>query len=101
MVRPLFADEATAELRWAPLIVGEDDRATNWLLGLGAVLSLAWMVLVILFRQRVLDPMDNACDLLERAALGDFHLRAPAWPRGRRGRFAAALDSLMLRLGAP
>lgn len=85
MVRPLFADEATAELRWAPLIVGEDDRATNWLLGLGAVLSLAWMVLVILFRQRVLDPMDNACDLLERAALGDFHLRAPAWPRGRRG----------------
>ena len=41
MVRPLFADEATAGNRWAPLIVSGDGRATNWLLGLGAVVFLA------------------------------------------------------------
>jgi hypothetical protein len=101
MTRSLFADEATAQLRWSPLIMGDGNSGSPWLLALGAALSLAWIALVVLFRQRVLVPIDVACDLLERAAMGDFHLRAPAWPQGRRGRFAAAFDSLMLRLGAP
>ncbi len=99
--RPLFADAAIAQLRWMPLDSGAGSRGGSLILGLGAVLSLLWLALVLLFRQRVLRPIESACDLLERAALGDFHLRAPAWPHGLRGRFAAAFDSLMLRLGAP
>ncbi|MGE4071725.1 MAG: cache domain-containing protein [Lysobacterales bacterium] len=99
--RPLFADAATAQLRWSALESDANSDGSPLILGLGAVLSLLWMALVMLFRQRVLRPIDSACDLLERAAMGDFHLRAPAWPHGLRGRFAAAFDSLMLRLGAP
>ena len=96
----LFGDSKTARLAWTAKagISGDASSSRNLLMGLGALLSLLWLVLVAAIWVRVLRPVDNACDLLERAAMGDFHLRAPAWPMGRRGRFAAAFDRLMLRM---
>jgi hypothetical protein len=45
-------------------------------------------------------PFDHACALLERAARGNFHQRAPRWTGGTAGRFAAAFDALMVRFGS-
>ena len=65
-----------------------------------AALSLAWLLALYLWWRSSLQPAMLACDLLERAALGDLKLRAPPWPSGLRGRFAAAFDTLMLRVGS-
>ena len=59
-----------------------------------------WLLLVVVAWRSLLHPIDSACGLLERAAGGDFHLRAPAWRGGTRGRFASAFDALMARVGA-
>lgn len=59
-----------------------------------------WLLLVAIAWRSLLYPIDSACGLLERAAGGDFHLRAPAWRGGTRGRFASAFDALMARVGA-
>lgn len=59
-----------------------------------------WLLLVVFAWRSLLHPIDSACGLLERAAGGDFHLRAPAWRGGTRGRFANAFDALMARVGA-
>lgn len=58
-----------------------------------------WLLLVMVAWRSLLHPIDSACGLLERAASGDFHLRAPAWRGGIRGRFASAFDALMARAG--
>ena len=65
-----------------------------------AAATLAWLLALYAWWRWSLQPATLACDLLERAALGDFKLRAPGWPSGLRGRFAAAFDALMLRLGS-
>ncbi len=58
-----------------------------------------WVLLLALAWRALLQPIDSACALLERAANGDFHLRAPDWRSGVRGRFASAFDALMARVG--
>lgn len=66
--------------------------------GLGLLLSLALLLGAVLLRRRVLLPVEQACDLLERCAEGDFHLQAPAWKSGPGARFARAFHILSARL---
>ncbi len=70
------------------------------LLALAGLLSLLWLLLLASWWRSTLQPLQGACALLERAATGDFNLRAPPWQGGMRGRFAAAFDALMLRVGS-
>lgn len=95
---PLMADSGGA------LLLGRSTRAPTidllplWMLAAG--FGLLWLLLLAICRRALLVPIDSALGLLERAAAGDRHLRAPAWPSGARGRFAAAFDVLMQRAGA-
>lgn len=66
--------------------------------GLGLLLSLALLLGALLLRRRVLLPVEQACDLLERCAQGDFHLQAPSWKSGPGARFAHAFHILSARL---
>lgn len=96
---PLFADTEGAQ--W--LALATDARSQpDWLplLTAGLALAMAWLAFCAAGWGRLLVPVYTALGLLERAASGDFHLRAPAWPGGMRGRFAAAFDVLMQRIGA-
>lgn len=98
---PLFgdADHAVLLARAAPAAAAAGLLSPPLLL-LSALWSLGWLLALYAWWRSSLQPATLACDLLERAALGDFKLRAPPWPSGLRGRFAAAFDTLMLRVGA-
>lgn len=98
---PLFghADQAVLLAR-TPTSPAARDAGASPLLLLAALLSLGWLLALFAWWRWSLQPATLACDLLERAALGDFKLRAPGWPSGLRGRFAAAFDALMLRVGS-
>lgn len=98
---PLFAhaDQALL-LAQAPALAVPATVLAPPLQLLAALGSLAWLLALYLWWRASLQPAKLACDLLERAALGDYKLRAPAWPSGLRGRFAAAFDTLMLRVGS-
>ena len=98
---PLFAhaDQALL-LAQAPALAGPAPVLAAPLLVLAALWSLVWLLALYLGWRFSLQPARLACDLLERAALGDLKLRAPPWPSGLRGRFAAAFDTLMLRVGS-
>lgn len=98
---PLFghADQALLLARTSG-VVGPRGLLSPPLLLLAALWSLGWLLALVVWWRSSLQPATVACDLLERAALGDFKLRAPAWPSGLRGRFAAAFDALMLRVGS-
>lgn len=98
---PLFAHGDQAVLLAQPLSdSGGSGLLSSSLALLAALWSLAWLLVLYLVWRASVQPAKLACDLLERAALGDFKLRAPPWPSGLRGRFAAAFDTLMLRLGS-
>lgn len=98
---PLFghADQAVLLARTS-VSTAARESVTSPLLLLAALGSLAWLIALFAWWRWSLQPAALACDLLERAALGDFKLRAPGWPSGLRGRFAAAFDALMLRVGS-
>ena len=98
---PLFgqADQALLLARALPTS-GPQMFESAPLLLLAVLGSLAWLLALYAWWRWSLQPATLACDLLERAALGDYKLRAPAWPSGLRGRFAAAFDTLMLRVGS-
>lgn len=98
---PLFghADQAVLLARTSASAGGRGAVASPLLL-LAALGSLGWLLALFAWWRWSLQPATLACDLLERAALGDFKLRAPGWPSGLRGRFAAAFDALMLRVGS-
>lgn len=65
-----------------------------WVLG-----TALWVVLLMVLWRTAVAPFDQACALLERAARGNFHQRAPRWTGGTAGRFAAAFDALMVKFG--
>lgn len=99
---PLFGQADQALLLARPQPVGAESAgiAATPLLTLAGVLSLLWLLLLSAWWRSTLQPVEGACALLERAAKGDFHLRAPPWQGGLRGRFAVAFDALMLRVGS-
>ncbi len=96
---PLFGSDAPVALH-AQLSDSETAHLTTPILALALAWSACWLLLLGFAWRALLHPIDSACGLLERAAGGDFHLRAPLWRDGTRGRFAAAFDTLMTRLGA-
>jgi hypothetical protein len=98
---PLFGANSPVTLLWKHRSEPGAGLSTEAiLLVLGGFWSLLWLLALIWWWRGSMQAIDFACDLLERAAMGDFHLRAPAWPSGRKGRFATAFDSLMLRINA-
>ena len=98
---PLFGHGEQALLLARTRSAPEDHLAvTAPMLALAGLLSTLWTLVLGVWWRSTLQPFHAACDLLERAATGDFHLRAPAWRGGVRGRFAAAFDALMLRAGS-
>jgi hypothetical protein len=98
---PLFGNGAQALLlARAPTVRSDSDLLNQPLAALAGALALAWLLLLASWWRAILQPVQSACALLERAARGDFHLRAPPWRRGMRGRFADAFDTLMLRVGS-
>lgn len=94
---PLFGDRH-ARLLAQPASMAPGDRLP--LLVAALAFAAFWLLLLAAIWRRLLQPIDSALGLLERAARGDFNLRAPAWPSGTRGRFASAFDVLMQRVGA-
>lgn len=96
LANPLFDEGARAVLEAQPRAVDGLDPLPV-LLGL----ALAWILvgggLAALVSKRVLAPANAAVDLLERAAAGDLHLRAPGWDSGLAGRFALAFERLLAR----
>lgn len=101
LVLPVYAGAGESLLLARPRAVDSEVTEIRVVLyALAAIWSLLWLGALSWWWRSTLAPIGTACDLLERAALGDFHLRAPAWPGGVRGRFASAFDALMLRLGS-
>lgn len=98
--RPIFgADSGVSLLALAPP-PAQRSAADLAVLTFAALCCGVLLAALALFDLRVRAPAAQACALLERAAAGDFHLRAPSWQRGMRGRYARAFDSLMARLTA-
>ncbi|MBK8069922.1 MAG: hypothetical protein IPK27_20585 [Rhodanobacteraceae bacterium] len=82
---PLFGSDAPVALH-AQLSDSETAHLTTPILALARSRGAAsgCCCSVVAWRA-LLHPIDSACGLLERAAGGDFHLRAPLWRGGTRG----------------
>ncbi|GMU42109.1 MAG: hypothetical protein IT479_09010 [Xanthomonadales bacterium] len=92
---PLLAATDGALLLAAPARAQGIERLP--LLVVAAGFAALWWTLLAVCWHELLEPIDSALGLLERAASGERHLRAPAWLNGARGRFAIAFDGLMQR----
>lgn len=95
---PLFGSDAPVAL-YVRLPDSDTAHAAIPVLAFALVWAAFWLLLLAVAWRVLLHPIDSACGLLERAAGGDYHLRAPLWRGGTRGRFATAFDTLMTRLG--